>query len=181
MEVAVLIGWLQAVYQHPVYFPVVALLAGIAAGVWLHWLAGRLEAKDDGFERVMAGIPTSIKIQFRQGSEQIRQLENQNVRNFLGERAQFNFLNDDGGNASAPAVLWYVFLIFKQPTSYGQIIVDAGNAEIPPYRILSSSYWGAILRFEGDIGNVALEIKCVSPEDHEEMLDLKSAWCATIY
>ena len=158
-----MIGLLGAMYEHQAYWPVVALIAGFAIGTWSYWLVGRLTKKDDGWERVYADIPTSIKIQFEHGSEKARQLENRNIRNFYGERAQFNFLGDDGKPVMPSAVIWYVFLTFKEPTSYGQIIVEAGNAEIPRYQVSHSSYWGAVLRFEGEIGNVSLEIKCAPP------------------
>lgn len=107
-------------------------------------------------------IPTSVHLQFTAGSNQVRQLANENVSNTLSERALFNFYGEDG-KLLDQRVLWYVFVTFNKPIHYGQVIVDAGNATIPAWQVVSHVDTSAIIRFDGDIGNVALTIKTISP------------------
>jgi len=110
---------------------------------------------------IRANIPTSIRLQFIAGSTKVLQLANENVRHFYGERAQFQFLGENN-ELLGQNIIWYAFLTFKKATSYGQIVVDAGNAQIPEYHNLSQTNYSAVIRFEGDIGNIALTIKCIS-------------------
>ena len=111
---------------------------------------------------VRPNIPTSIRMQFQAGSVNAIQLANQNIASSHFERQQFNFYSDNGELVDQ-RTLWLGILLFKQPTHYGQIVVDAGNAVIPPYEVISQKHNFALIRFGGDIGNVAIEIRCIPP------------------
>ena len=95
------------------------------------------------------------------------------MRHFHGERQALNFLGEDGAAVAQQQVIWYCFLVFKEPTSYGQIVVDAGNAEIPQYHVVSQSYFSSILRFNGDIGNITIEIRCAPANPAAQPDDLR--------
>ena len=112
--------------------------------------------------KIKSNIPTSVRLQFQAGSQNVRQLSNQNVRHTHSDRMQLNYVREDGFQLPGD-ILWYVVIIFKEPTQYGQVVVDAGNAVIPEYRILGHSFFSATVVFMGDVGNVALEIKTVPP------------------
>jgi len=88
----------------------------------------------------------------------VTELESNNILRMHGERAAFQFLGNDG-TALDNRTIWYIFMVFKKPTNYKQIIVDAGNAEIPEWNVISQTQNTCIIRFNGDVGNVALEIK----------------------
>ncbi len=107
---------------------------------------------------VYPNVPTSLRAQFKEGSEDVTQLSFHNINNSHFLRFNHNFHNDNN-EIVLNLVFWFVFLTFDRPTQYGQIVVDAGNAKIPPYEILSSRNDSAIVFFKGDIGNLALEIR----------------------
>ena len=145
---------LQPVYQ----FAAVAALAFVG-GIWIdaliRWLSDKITI-------IRPNIPTSIHIQFQVGSQNVVQLRNENIQASHFERQTFNYLND-AGKLIGQDIMWLAFLVFRKPTHYGQIIVDAGNAAIPQWEIVSQKNTFAIIRFRGDVGNVALTIRCISP------------------
>jgi len=136
-------------------------VAGGASFMWIDYFLRRTERQRD--ETVLVKwVPTSIRLQFRAGTHSVIQLANQNVQQFNGERFNPRFLGQDG-QLLGEQVLWYFFLIFKKPTAYGQIIIDAGNATIPGYRVIHQGHFGAIIQVQGDIGNIAVDIRCLQP------------------
>lgn len=101
-------------------------------------------------------IPTSVTLQFRANLINVTQISNENVR-------WTNCVREQIHGTIGTMTIWYVFICFKEPTHYGQIIVDAGNAQIPEYHVTSQTNFTAIVRFSGDIGNIVLTIKCIAP------------------
>lgn len=130
-----------------------AFFVGGTAALWIN----AYMPKD---EIIRPNIPTSVRLQFTSGSSQVALLADENVRYFHAERIEYT-LRGEGGKYLGQKVIWFVVLTFAKPTSYSQIIVDAGNARIPEYQVTSQKYYSAIVRFAGDIGNVALVIKCI--------------------
>jgi hypothetical protein len=130
-----------------------AFFIGGATALWLNVLLEKVHI-------IRPNIPTSVQLQFTAGSNQVTQIANENVNNTLSERALFNFEGEDG-ELLGQKMLWYIFITFNKPTQYGQIVVDAGNAAIPPWQVISHKNFSAIVRFDGDIGNVALTIKTI--------------------
>lgn len=134
-------------------------VAGGTVFLWGDYLFRRF---GDKIRIIKPNVPTSIRIQFQAGSQNVTQLGNENISEFYADRAAFEFRGENG-ELLGTNVMWLCVLMFKRPTHYGQIIVDAGNARIPEYQIVKQKYDYAVVRFCGDIGNVALEIKTIPP------------------
>ncbi len=135
------------------------VFCSLVAGIWLDALLRRLL---DKVTFIQPNIITYLQMQFKSGSSNAIQLGNKNIENAHFERQAFRFF-DVNAQLVDERVLWVGVLIFRKPTNYGQIIVDAGNAPIPGWTVISQKHNMAIVRFEGDIGNVALTIKTIPP------------------
>jgi len=101
-------------------------------------------------------------MQFQAGTHNAIQLSNKNIAASHFDRAVFDFY-DVHGKLLDQRIMWFAVLVFETPTHYGQIIVDAGNAIIPEYMVVAQKHQFAMLRFDGDIGNVVIEIRCIPP------------------
>ncbi|MBC8158706.1 MAG: hypothetical protein ISR44_06440 [Rhodospirillales bacterium] len=152
-RVADMLGLLGALTGNWWFAIVLGFVAGGTLFMWVDVLLRKITI-------IRPNIPTSIKMQFQAGSTNAVQLSNENIVSSHFERQEFNFAGENG-ELLDQRVLWVCVLVFTKPTHYGQIIVDAGNARIPEYQVLTQKHNCAIVRFNGDIGNVALEIKCI--------------------
>lgn len=156
-KVASVLGWISTLTGQWWFAFAFGFVAGGTLFMWVDFFLRRRETPK-GWVRVKANIPTFVRVQFTAGSQNVVQLANQNVRTTSLDRALFNFEFADGGVMQR--IIWYVTIVFKEPTSYGQIVVDSGGARIPEYQVIKHDHFLAILRFHGDIGNVAVEIRC---------------------
>lgn len=155
--------WIAAmvsIAESPWFLVLFGVLLGGTLFMWGDYVARRLIGL---ITIIRPNILTSIRAQFAAGSQNVVQLSNNNIASSHFDRAEFRLADDKGQVVGQQIIIWLVILIFKKPTSYGQIIVDAGNAKIPPYEIATQQHNYAVVRFLGDIGNVALEIRCVPP------------------
>ena len=161
-------GWDQflsrlgnAVFSNIVELPrhwlwlIAAFATGGTIALWLNVYLQKIHI-------IRPNIPTSIHVQFTEGSNNVTQLRNENINNTLFERAVHNYVGEKG-KVLGQNVVWYIFLTFQKPTHYGQIIVDAGNAAIPEWKVINQKDSSVVIRFLGDIGNVALTIKTIPP------------------
>lgn len=147
------------VTQSTWFFIALGFFLGGAAFMWGDYF---LRNAGDKIKIIYPDIPTSVRVQFQAGSQNVRQLSNTNISSTHFDRAAFGFYGEHG-ELLGERVIWMCVLLFKKPTTYGQVVVDAGNAQIPEYQIAAQKHDYAIIRFLGDIGNVALEIKTVPP------------------
>jgi len=151
-KVRIAMEWLRGITDNAIFWFVFPLIVGSTIGVWIYYFLQQLK-----ITIIYPNIPTSVRLQFTAGSLQVTQLANENTNNTLTVRETF-----DCGSGVVKMV-WYVFMTFNKPTHYGQVIVDAGRATIPEWHVTSHTNYSAVVRFDGDIGNVALTIKTISP------------------
>jgi len=150
------VNFLLAITDNSTFWAVLWVMLGFTSGVWFEYFVRQLK-----ITIIRPDIPTRTKVQFTAGSTGHVLLENENVARITAERVLVG-VSDENGSNQDHIIIWYVFLVFNRPTHYGQIVVDAGNATIPEWQVISATYHSAIVRFNGDIGNVALEIKTIS-------------------
>ena len=123
--------------------------------MWADWLLRKVTI-------IKPNIPTAVRYQFRAGTHNATQLSNRNVQMAHVDRAEMRFFSETG-ELLETRIFIYVIMVFKEPTHYGQIVVDAGNAAIPEYRVVHQGHHLAIIQFLGEIGNIALEIRTAPP------------------
>lgn len=118
-----------------------------------------------------APVVTRLRLQFNHGTILPRSVDQRNVSNWYAHYSDFAISTPPDSSAGRPSAdqvfsarLWVVFLLFETPTSFSQMVIDGGGAQLPHHEVKQSSDRHAIVSFLGDLAGVTIEIRGVSPD-----------------
>jgi hypothetical protein len=147
-------------YSHLLnYVPLVLL---IVAG--LLWIFGRRH-KPAVVATPMLSITyvqSSVQIQCHADGRWPTAIKVENIAGWYALRNTMTLFSIDqktGTTTQQPVHSWSLFINFDVPTQYGQLVVDGGGAQLPPYEIKTSTQRYAIIAFNGDIGGMVLTVR----------------------
>lgn len=137
--------------------------AGVALGIFLiGWAVGlytgsKPESPEVGF------LKTSLRIQFYGDQRIPTEIYSENVSNWYTVWSPSAIISarDAQGKEIERAIFpktWTIFLLFKKPTRYRQLIVSFSSAGFPPYEVKQSDSRFAIITVSGDIPLGELEV-----------------------
>ena len=109
--------------------------------------------------RIPANRPSSVKLQFRANDHNVRQISEENIRSVYANKQVARAIFPSDPARDKEIIKWIVFIVFAEPTVFGQIHVDGNGAPFPSYTMLSYNPWSVVIQFDGDFGGAQIDIR----------------------
>ena len=143
---------IQGLIHDPRYQLCAAFALGLFVGVWLHWLATKLDRGSSGTNIPAKPAQTRmiLRLRFTGEMESPHLLTEENVLSWFAYWSPGARATDQAGNAlfEVPSS-WAIFIDFKEPVSYHQLLVGFTGGRPHSYEVRQALTTSAVITFTG--------------------------------